>query len=64
MEARAARNGESVADARRGLIGEKQPSGEAVRPEDLAELAAFLASDPARQITGAEVSIDGGWTAI
>jgi 3(or 17)beta-hydroxysteroid dehydrogenase len=37
------------------------PFGEAGRPEDVAELILFLASDESRYITGSEFSIDGGW---
>jgi 3alpha(or 20beta)-hydroxysteroid dehydrogenase len=32
------------------------------QPGDVAELTAFLASDAASFITGAEIAIDGGWT--
>lgn len=32
--------------------------------QDIGELAAFLCSPAAAQITGAAISIDGGWTAI
>ena len=34
-----------------------------VEPEEIARLALFLASDDARSITGAAMSIDAGWTA-
>jgi NAD(P)-dependent dehydrogenase (short-subunit alcohol dehydrogenase family) len=40
------------------------PIGEAGRPEDIANGILFLASDEARHITGAELVIDGGMTAI
>ena len=31
-------------------------------PEDVANLATFLASDEANWITGADVYVDGGWS--
>ena len=34
-----------------------------IEPEEVAELALFLASDAARSITGACVPMDLGWTA-
>ena len=49
--------------AKARLLGEKQPSGEFVTPEQIAALAVFLCSDAAAQIRGAALSIDGGWTA-
>jgi 3-hydroxybutyrate dehydrogenase len=40
-----------------------QPTKEFVTPEQVASLALYLCSDAASQITGANFSIDGGWTA-
>jgi 3-hydroxybutyrate dehydrogenase len=40
-----------------------QPTKEFVTTEQVAALAVFLCSDNAAQITGANYSIDGGWTA-
>lgn len=40
-----------------------QPTKEFVTPEQVAELALFLCRDEARSITGANLSMDGGWTA-
>jgi meso-butanediol dehydrogenase / (S,S)-butanediol dehydrogenase / diacetyl reductase len=40
------------------------PSGRFGQPEDVAKLAAFLASDAASYINGADIAIDGGVTAV
>lgn len=40
-----------------------QPTKQFVTPEQVASLALYLCSDSAAQITGANLSIDGGWTA-
>jgi 3-hydroxybutyrate dehydrogenase len=40
-----------------------QPNKQFVQPEEIGALAVFLCRDEARSITGANYSIDGGWTA-
>ena len=50
------------AEARRQMI-ERYPLRRLAEPEDIARLAAFLASDSASWITGTDVVIDGGLTA-
>ena len=40
-----------------------QPTKEFVTVEQIASLALFLCGEGAAQITGANFSIDGGWTA-
>ena len=40
-----------------------QPTKQFVQPSEVAAMAVFLCSDAAQQITGANISIDGGWTA-
>jgi 3-hydroxybutyrate dehydrogenase len=40
-----------------------QPTKQFVTPEQVASFAVYLCSDAAAQITGANLSIDGGWTA-
>lgn len=40
-----------------------QPTKEFVQPDQVAALALFLCRDEAAQITGANLTVDGGWTA-
>ncbi|HEX4180616.1 MAG TPA: SDR family oxidoreductase, partial [Caulobacteraceae bacterium] len=45
------------------VLLEAQPTKEFVTSDEIGALAVFLCSDAAKQITGANISVDGGWTA-
>jgi 3-hydroxybutyrate dehydrogenase len=45
------------------VLLQAQPTKQFVTSDQVASLAAYLCSDAAAQITGANLSIDGGWTA-
>lgn len=45
------------------VLLEAQPTKQFVTPEQVAALAVFLCSDAASQMTGGNLSMDGGWTA-
>ena len=63
VEARAAKEGVDVEEAKRRLLAEKQPSRQFVTTEQIGELAAFLCSDAAANVRGVAWNIDGGWVA-
>jgi len=48
---------------KRDVLLAAQPTKEFVTVEEVADLAVYLCSDAAKAITGANVPIDGGWTA-
>jgi 3-hydroxybutyrate dehydrogenase len=63
VDARAEQQGISVEAAKKGLLAEKQPSGEFVTPQQLGELAVFFCSPAGDQVRGVAWNMDGGWTA-
>ena len=62
IDVRAAALGGDEAAAIKQMM-QSQPSGEFITPEQIAGLVLFLCSAAAAQITGAALTIDGGWTA-
>ena len=63
IAARAAAQGIPVEQARLDLVREKQPMADYTTPEKIGALAVFLCGEAASTITGAALSIDGGWVA-
>lgn len=63
IEARAKKANSSIDEAKDALVSEKQPSGDFVTIEELADLALFLCGEGARQVRGVAWAMDGGWTA-
>ncbi len=56
-------HGMSEEDVIRNVILAVQPNKRFVEPEEIGDMAVYLSSDSARSITGAALSVDGGWTA-
>jgi len=63
VDAKAAANGISNAEATKQLLGEKEPSMQFTTPEELGALAVFFCSNAANNVRGAAWNMDGGWAA-
>ena len=63
VTARAEAAGTTVEEAKRQLVMEKQAMGRFTTPEQIGATAVFLCSEGAATITGASISVDGGWVA-
>lgn len=63
LDARAKRDGRPVEDITRIMLAEKQPMTRFSNPESIGAVAVFLCSEAAAAITGAPISVDGGWVA-
>ena len=63
IEARARAQGIAAEQAKTDLVREKQPMLDYTTPEKIGALAVFLCGEAASTITGAALSIDGGWVA-
>jgi 3-hydroxybutyrate dehydrogenase len=63
IDANAAAKKITVEAAKHEMLAEKQPMLEFTTPEHLGQLVLFLASDGAATMTGAALSMDGGWVA-
>ena len=63
LQDRVTRDGTTVAKETLAFVTEKQPMAQFSTPEQIGGLAVFLCSEAASTITGAPLSIDGGWVA-
>ena len=63
LRARAEQEGRPVETVTETLLAEKQPLRQFTTPEQIGALAVFLCSEAASTMTGAAVSMDGGWVA-
>jgi len=58
----AAGEGRTIDEATRDYLSTRQPTGRFVAMEGVGAMAVFLCSQAARDITGATLPIDGGWS--
>ena len=63
IEKQAAAQSVSVEEATKAYLAGRRPAGRFVEPESVASLIAFLSGPAGRDITGAVLPVDGGWTA-
>ena len=63
VDAKAAALGLSNEEAKKLLLGEKEPSMQFTTPEELGALAVFFCSPAGNNVRGVAWNMDGGWTA-
>jgi len=63
VDAKAAALGLSNEDAKKLLLGEKEPSMQFTTPEELGALAVFFCSPAGNNVRGVAWNMDGGWAA-
>jgi len=63
VDAKAAALGLSNDEAKKLLLGEKEPSLQFTTPDELGELAVFFCSPAANNVRGVAWNMDGGWAA-
>ena len=63
LDDRATKEGKDVAALTHDFLAEKQPMAKFTKTEQVGGLAVFLCSEAAATMTGAPISIDGGWVA-
>jgi 3-hydroxybutyrate dehydrogenase len=63
VDAKATALGLSNEDAKKVLLGEKEPSMQFTTPEELGELAVFFCSAAGNNVRGVAWNMDGGWAA-
>jgi len=63
VDARAAAGKISNEEAKKQLLGEKEPSMQFTTPEELGELAVFFCSSAGNNVRGVAWNMDGGWVA-
>ena len=63
VDAKAQQLGVSNEEAKKVLLGEKEPSMQFTTPEELGELAVFFCSPAGNNVRGVAWNMDGGWAA-
>ncbi len=63
VDAKAAALGLTNEEAKKRLLGEKEPSMQFTTPEELGELAVFFCSPAGNNVRGVAWNMDGGWAA-
>jgi 3-hydroxybutyrate dehydrogenase len=63
VDAKASANGVSNEEAKKLLLGEKEPSMQFTTPDELGELAVFFCSPAGANVRGVAWNMDGGWVA-